>query len=158
MSKWIDNTIEFITSSGLYKGFYDLAVKLTILAVAFIAPLKGMLITLFILIIIDLLTGLLASFKKKQKITSAKLSRTITKTAIYFFTVFLVKGASEHVILNDDIPLTTMVGSFIILTELQSILENLNKLTKQNFLQVLIDKISLVTKGRTTTITRRGRR
>ncbi len=135
-------------TSGLYKGILDFGCKIFLLIVAFLAPIKNLLLILLILIIIDLFTGLASALKHKAKISSAKLSRTVTKTLVYLFTIILMHLVSEYVMLSDDIPLTSMVSSFIILTELQSILENVNRLAKQNFLKVLIDKLSLVTKGR----------
>ena len=134
---------------GIWKGIADFGAKITVLAIAFLAPLQGLLVSLAILVSLDLITGVLAAAKKKQKITSAKLSRTITKVLVYLFTIMLVEMASKYVILPLEVPLTGIISSFIILTELQSVLENVNKLFRQTLLTVLIDKISLITKGRT---------
>lgn len=133
---------------GVWKGSADFLAKTGLLVLAFFSPLKGVILTLILLICLDLITGLIAALKNKTKVTSAKLSRTVTKTLVYLFTIMLVQICAEYVILIDNIPITNMVASFIILTELQSVLENLNKLSKQSFLTVLIDKISLITKGR----------
>jgi len=135
---------------GIYKGAVDFVTKISLLIIAFYAPLKGLILTILLLVVLDLVTGLWASIKKRTKITSAKLSRTITKLMVYLFTISVVQIVAKFIILIGDVPITEMVSSFIILTELQSVLENVNKISKQNFLVALIDKISLVTKGRNT--------
>jgi phage-related holin len=140
--------LRLIESFAYGKTIYDFITKVTLLIVAFLAPIQGLLTVLAVLIFLDLLTGVLASVKQKQSLTSAKLSRTITKTMMYLFTIVLVHMIAKHVLLKDDLPLTAMVSSFIILTEFQSILENLNRITKQNFITILINHVSLVTKGR----------
>ena len=133
---------------GLYRNFTDFLLKVLIVIASFLAPLHAILLTLFFLVLSDLITGVCAALKRRQKITSRKLSRTVTKLAVYLITILLVKLVNDQVILSENIPLTSLVTSFIIVTELQSILENINKIARQNFLKVLIDKLSLVTKGR----------
>lgn len=150
------STLNFAESIGIFKGSLDFLFKVGLLIVSFLAPIKGLLIALIVLIVADLVTGLIAAIKRKQRITSAKLSRTVTKTLVYLFSIILTKLVSNYVIMSDDVPLTSMLSSFIILTELQSVFENLNKISKHDFLTVVIDKLSTFTKGRTVERSKRG--
>lgn len=142
--------IHFAELAGLYRGFTDLLLKLSLIIIFFFAPLQGLLLTLLFLIVLDLITGLWAAKKTKNKITSARLSRTATKILVYFFTITIVNIVSKHIMIGSDLPITEMISSFIILTEFQSILENVYRISKQNVLILIIDKLSLVTKGRNT--------
>lgn len=142
-------TLQTLETVGIYKGIEDLAIKLGVMFLIFLSPLCGLLKTLMLLVGIDLATGLIAAVKRKQKITSAKLSRTIVKILIYLLTISIVHLVSSDVLLDNNIPLTSIVACFMMLTEVQSIFENLNKIHRHHIFTFLIDKISTITKGRT---------
>lgn len=107
---------------------------------AIFAPIQSTLVTVVVLIAIDLVTGLMASRKQGQPITSAALRRTITKTAVYEVTV-MVAFITEKYLVPGMFPLVKMASAMIAMTELRSIYENLNIISGQNLLSSLISKI-----------------
>lgn len=105
--------------------------KVFLLLLAFLAPISSIIFGMIFLVVCDLITGVIAAIKKKESITSSKLSRTISKVLVYFVTIVICHVINEHLLFGAEIvPLVSLVTSYIALTELKSILENLDKMTK----------------------------
>lgn len=139
LTKLYNQSVEVLELHDLHA----LLLKLSILLVGFFAPLQEMLFSLLFLVLVDLITGVIAAYKKKQKITSSKLSRTIAKILVYLTTVTVVHVANDFILFGADfIPLETFVVGFIAITEVKSIFENLNRISKHKFLTDLIRKLS----------------
>ena len=122
-----------------------LLTKLVLLVSAFIAPIIHIIFGVFFLVMADLVTGVLASLKRKQKITSSKLSRTISKILVYLVTIIIVHVVNDTILFgNEIVPLESLVSGYIALTELKSILENLDKISGQKYgvLSTLIHMLS----------------
>jgi len=117
--------------------------KLIIVIAAIFAPAKAMILTSFILVVMDLVTGLLAARKQNIPITSSGLKRTIVKLAIYEIAIILGFLTQHYLLDGDTIPVANIIAGFVGITELTSCLENLNILSGNNILQVIIDKLSL---------------
>jgi len=118
---------------------------ISILAV--FAPIKGTIITVGVVIIVDLITGILAARKRGEKITSAALRRTVSKALIYqtaVLTGFLV----EKFLINDLFPITQVAAGLIGSAESLSIYENLNTLSDNKIFKVLVDKLGSVNDAR----------
>lgn len=97
--------------------------KLTALIFAFLFKLKIVLQIMFVLIIIDLLTGIIASIKRKDMIKSNRLIDTLIKVYVYYTVVFTM--ILVEISLATDY-FTKLVCWFAILTEAKSIIENLS--------------------------------
>lgn len=117
---------------------------LALAAVAVFAPLQSTLVALLFLVIMDTITGLWAAFVTNTPISSRKLSRTIVKTLVYLLTVCIVHVANKYLLAAGPflVPLDSLITSFIALTELKSILENLQKIQRQPLLQFIIDRVA----------------
>lgn len=108
--------------------------------IAILAPAKALLISVGFLVIADLATGIWAAYKRKEKISSAAMRRTITKAVVYQVAVisaFLV----ETYMLENIFPVSKVVASVIGLVELTSILENANKILGQDLFKTVIAKL-----------------
>ena len=117
---------------------WGLKVALSLLAV--FAPAKGMIVTAFVLIVVDLITGVLAARKEKQPITSAGIGRTVVKALVYE-TAIILAFLTQTYLTGPEIPCANIVASLIGLTELKSILENLQILSGGQLLNMIIDKL-----------------
>lgn len=118
------------------KMFKDLGLVL----LALFAPIQAAVITILVLIVTDMITGIMAAVKRKEPVTSAGLRRTLTK--LFIFELILLLGfLCETYLLASFIPLSKIFSSFIALTELKSIIENLNEINGDNLLKSLIDKL-----------------
>lgn len=122
----------------------DNVVTLALSLLAVFAPLQKMMFALLFLVSADFVTGIWAAYHAKQQLTSRRLARTIVKTFVYLTTVCVVHIANKYLLSAGDfsLPLDSLIISFIALTELKSIFENLHKVQKQPFLQFLIDRIA----------------
>lgn len=83
------------------------------------------LIALFLLVIIDLITGISASVKHGYSIESRKVFKTATKTVVYLLFVAAAHLTTRIVPASDFIAIG--VVSFLGLTEFFSIMENIAK-------------------------------
>lgn len=83
------------------------------------------LLALFMLILIDFITGVWASKMTNEKIVSAKIFRTAWKFALYFIVVSA--GHFTEVVIDYDLFIDETIMGFLALTEMYSILENMNK-------------------------------
>jgi hypothetical protein len=115
----------------------------TISILAVFAPIKAILITVGFLIFMDCITGMLASRKRGEKITSAALRRTVTKAFVYqsaVITGFLV----ETYLIDKAIPINKIVAGLIGVVEFKSILENLNTIHGDDLFKKLIEKLGSI--------------
>ena len=110
-------------------------------AILVFAPIKATLVTAMVLVLADLLTGILASRKRGEKITSSGLKRTVIKFLVYE-TVIMMGFLTEQYLTGDVVPVVKILGGLVGLTELKSVLENAEELTGIPLLQVIINKLS----------------
>lgn len=113
----------------------------TLLAIATVfAPAKAMLITCLALVVMDLITGIMASKKAGKPITSSGIRRTIAKLLIYEVTIALA-FLTQTYLTGESIPVASIISGIVGLTELTSCLENLNTLSGGDLLKSIIDKL-----------------
>lgn len=121
-----------------FSDFDLLLKKLLILLLAFLAPIKSAILAVYFLIFIDLITGLWASIKEKQTITSSGLSRTIGKILIYSTTIVVAFIVHEYLLVGFELPIEALVSGFIAITETKSIFENLDRISNNKVMKDLI--------------------
>lgn len=114
------------------------AFSLAILAV--FAPIKPIMLTAFVMVVVDLITGLIAARKKGEAITSAAFSRTLIKTAVYM-TAIMMGFLTETYLTGDMLPASKIITSYIGMTELLSLVENLNVISGGSLMKSLVDKL-----------------
>lgn len=104
-------------------------------------PIKATLITVMVLTVADLITGIMASRKEGKKITSSGLKRTIIKTTVYELVVML-GFLTERFMVGDSIPVVKVLAGFIGLTELKSVLENIERISGMPIIKLLIQRLN----------------
>lgn len=118
----------------------DWLVALALASMAALAPIKAVLVTVGILIMMDALTGMYAAKKRGEELSSAAMRRTVSKFLVYqgvVITGFLL----EANILDNLIPVAKIVAGAIGMVEFKSILENANSIMGMNLFQTVIDKL-----------------
>jgi hypothetical protein len=124
-----------ITSEGSTK-MRNWLMGIVLSGIAVLAPIKPMLMTAMILLLIDLITGIWAALKRQEKIESAKLGRSITK--FFLYNLAIITGFLMETYMSIDfIPLVKISCALIALTEGKSIFENISSITGVNFLDKL---------------------
>jgi len=106
-----------------------------------LAPIKPALATAFLLVMVDLVTGLMAARKRKEKITSLGLRRTISKLFIYELLIILSFLTETH-LTGDLIPLVKLFAGFVGITELKSVMENLDAISGEPIISKIVDKLT----------------
>lgn len=107
--------------------------------VAVLTPIHAVMISVGFLIFADLFTGILAAKKAGEKITSAGIRRTISK--MFVFQVAVISGFVVETFIGVPLPIAKIVASAITLSELVSVLENVQKITGENIFAKVIKKL-----------------
>lgn len=116
--------------------------KATILSAFLVfAPIKATIITVFVLCVVDLILGIIAAKKRKEKITSADLRRTVTKLFVFEVVLLVSFLAETYLSLDTIFPASKTAAALIASVELLSIYENLNEISGNNLLSSLIEKL-----------------
>ncbi len=114
--------------------------NLGLAALAVLAPIQTVLITVGVLVFADFITGVWAAIKEGQKITSAALRRTVSKAILYQIAV--ISGfILEKFLMGDSIPVAKLIAGTIGLVEVKSVLENTKRITGQDIFKDLISKL-----------------
>lgn len=113
---------------------------LVLSTLAVFAPIKAILLVTGALIMIDLVTGIFAAWKRKEPITSTGIKRTVIKCLVYNLAV--ITGFLIEKYLTDSLPFVKLISGLIGTTEGLSILENLNAISDGKLLKPVIDKLS----------------
>lgn len=119
----------------------QILINLALAILLFFAPVKDALLCVAALVLIDLLFGLIAARRRGEPLTSSGFKRTIIKACVYEIVIMLGFVIQKYLI-GDILELVKYLTMFIGLTELKSVLENLDDITGMPILKVLIDKIS----------------
>lgn len=115
-------------------------IKIITIIVTVLAPIHAVMISVGVLVIADLITGIWAAIKRGEKVRSAAMRRTISKMLIY--QIALITGfIFERYILEDLIPMTKIVASVIGMVEIKSIFENLNTIYGSDLFKVILSKL-----------------
>jgi len=118
----------------------EILAKICVLILVIIAPIQAVMLTVGVLVLIDVVTGVWAAFKRSELIKSAALRRTVSKMIIYQIAIisgFLI----QQYVLQNEVPITKVVAGFISLVELKSILENSNTILGHDIFKTLIKKL-----------------
>lgn len=108
--------------------------------VGIFAPIKEVLATVMVLILLDLATGIYAAHKRGESINSSAIRRTVSKIFVYE-TAIIAGFLAQAYLVKDLIPVASLIGSVVGLVELKSVLENLNSISGTDLLKSVIDKL-----------------
>lgn len=114
---------------------------LLLASIAVFAPIKAVLITTFVLVAIDLVTGILAARKRGEPITSRGFKRTVGKFFMYE-TAVCVAFLVEQYLTGDLLPINKLVAAMIGLTELKSILENMDVIQGSSMFDSILRRVT----------------
>lgn len=131
LKDYTQSVVDNFSVGGLFKS-------IVLLLAAFLAPIATVIFAVLFLIFVDLITGILASMKEKTRITSSALSRTIAKTFVYCTTIVVTYVVHKYLLVGFDFPVESIVSGFIALTEMKSILENMDRISNHSVLKDLI--------------------
>lgn len=115
--------------------------------VAALAPVHAAMGTVFLVIVVDLLSGIIAASRREEKIVSYKLKKTIIKVAVYELAIVLAFIIGEY-LTGPTVPVLNMVASVIGLTEFKSILENFQSINGGSVFDAILRNVSSHTESK----------
>lgn len=121
-------------------GTYSIIKRVALATLLIFAPVKATLLTAITLVTLDFLLGITASRKEGTPITSYRMRDTVGKLLAYEGAILIAYLAQAY--LAKELPLTNIIGTYVAVTEGTSCLENLNRITGSNALQIIIDKFN----------------
>jgi len=135
--------------TNFFKSLPDYFTKMAGFIYLYLTPLHLNLITIYLLLFFDLITGLTKAIQAKQPITASKLTLTLSKFVFYSIALILAFQVDVTLFSSTALLLTHAVGYYITLIELKSNLENISTITKTDIWETLKDKISAIFKQKT---------
>lgn len=130
MKQWLINALAALK---------QMMMNILLAAVAALAPIHAIMISVGALIFIDLFTGIWASLKRKEKIQSAIMRRTISKIVIYQLAV--ISAFILETYLLPSVPTTKIVAGVIGLVEFKSVIENSNTIVDGDVFRSILRKL-----------------
>ena len=107
---------------------------------SFILPIQDFLILTSALVVIDLATGVMAAKRRGDEIRSRSLMRTTVKLLLYYSAILATEGV--QLVFAEKIPLTYITAFTIAVTELKSILENVDAGTGSGLTSTIINRLT----------------
>lgn len=101
-----------------------------------LAPIYPAMIALTWVLAIDWVTGVWASRRRGERITSKRMSETITKVVLY--NLLIITAIVVETYLAPGFPLVRLAIGFIGMVELKSVAENITALTGVDFWKALL--------------------
>lgn len=120
--------------------FGDWVTNAVLVLLALFTPIYPMMAAAGTLIVVDLLTGVLAARKRSEPISSAGFRRTVAKM-LTFQAAIITGFIAETWLLGGLIPISKIVAAAIGLTEIKSIIENLDVLHGSPIFESILKKL-----------------
>jgi phage-related holin len=108
---------------------------------AILLPIQQSILLVFLLVFADLIVGVWAAVKEGYKISSRSLRRTVVKLLVYEVVVIVTFMVETLLV---DYPVAKIATGLIGIVEGKSFFENLYRITKVDFLKIIIDKLQLI--------------
>jgi phage-related holin len=108
------------------KGF---VLSLIFGGIAYFSPIWMVVLVICIFVVVDFITGIMASRKLKIPVKSKNMRATVTKLLCYFITIILAFFIQKEIIKYDWFEIMNVSAGFIVLAEFKSVLENFGVLT-----------------------------
>lgn len=110
---------------------------LIVSSIGFLEPLGVLMLWFLIFVACDMVTGITASVKERQIITSHGLQRTVVKFLMYAMTIVLLNAIDVYMLVVAHLGLAKIGATIICGIELYSILENCYRITGNKVFKVL---------------------
>lgn len=114
-------------------------INIILATLAVFAPIQSLMLATGAVIILDLITGVVRAWKKKERIKSSIMRRTVTK--FFVFQIAIISGYFIETYISPGLPMTKIISSVIGLVEAKSIMENLNDIYGGDIFKMLIKRL-----------------
>ena len=111
------------------KQFITYILKGLAFLLIYITPIHSILITVYLLLGLDLFSGISKSIKVGERITAAKLRLSVIKFVYYSVGIIAAYQIDKVMIGADSLLLTKIISGYISMTEFKSLIENISIIT-----------------------------
>lgn len=137
VTKYLSAFVIKIGNSAVWGGYFAAILGW---AMSVILPIKDFLVLTTALVILDLITGVAAAKKRGERIRSRALMKTTIKLLLYYCAILATHGVQG--VFAEPIPLTYITAFTIAITELKSLLENVDSGTGAKLAKMIVDKLT----------------
>lgn len=123
----------------LFESIPEFSLKFLSMLILVLLPVQPIMMAVSVLVMADFITGVWASAKEGQRITSNGLKVTVTKTLAYQAAIVVAFVLESYLI--PDMPVVKTVAGLIGITEGKSFFENLRRITGIDFWSVAMKKV-----------------
>ncbi len=109
--------------------------------IAIFAPIQSAIISVFVLVCVDLATGIVAAHGRKEPISSSGIKRTVGKILLYEIAI-MAAFICQSYLTGDLLPVCKLVTAMIGLVELKSVLENLGGVGENSLFKSVLGRIT----------------
>lgn len=146
-----DKSVEtyLIKLGALFATPKGLAASFIAGGIAYLAPIGMVVFVICIFVIVDFITGILASRKLSIPIRSKNMRATVTKFLCYFIIIVLAFFIQKEIIKYEWFEIMNIVAGLITLAEFKSITENMEVLTGNKIFTRIFKTINDIFKKKT---------
>lgn len=105
--------------------------------VGFFLPLPLLVFWMFMFVIVDMISGMLAAKHRGEILSSKKMKKTLSKLICYMTVILLARGINVHVLPMVELYACYITTGIICFVEMFSILENLYCITGNQVFRLL---------------------
>ena len=114
-------------------------IKFLISILSVFAPIKHALLTTFVLVLMDMITGSSNAKRKKQFVSYSNASRRTLEKLLKYVSLMILAFLTQTYLTGDSFPLVLIVNNWVGFTEFLSIAENLG--SKDSMFRSLLNKL-----------------
>jgi len=129
-----------------FKSPFLLMPTLCTMVLGYFSPLRGIAMALLVAVIIDFISGVWASIKRKEKITSHTMRNSVTKLLCYTMTIVFCWVVQKEILVFEWAKLVNLATALIALSELKSVLENFGTITGNRVFNSIFEEINSMIK------------
>lgn len=131
-----------------FKQFLAYLMKVCAFIIIYISPIHSILITVYLLLSFDLVSGIGKALKIGERITAAKLRLSIIKFVYYSLGIIAAYQIDKTMIAADSLLLTKIISGYISFTEFKSLIENISILTGRDIWIAVKDQVLEIFKSK----------
>lgn len=126
----------------------SLLIKILFVFVSFLQDVSFLFISMFIMVFLDLITGIWKSRKLNIEIKSRWIRRTIEKLGCYAIVIIAVYIIEVYILRLDGYYLNRAVTGLVLLTEFKSLTENMAVISGNSVFSKIYAKVENIFKGK----------
>ncbi len=107
---------------------------------AILSPVYAVMGTIVFLIIVDFVTGVFVTYKKKKQLRTVHIVHATSKVVIYNLVVLSAFLLEQFII--DEVPFLKIISGFIAVFEIKSIMQNFDVIYGVNLYKVILKALN----------------